>query len=290
MVLVWIIFDHLLDCGHNVCSSIKQTVHQLNWIYRLVVLDLYLHRPRGAFHVVRIPVRQNHSSKLFPCRGLEIASRISSCDSRRPDPLSCHVQTVLIGLLVAFLGVFLTLVVDYEEGSSGTIGLLSLHPITAFSYGLLELGRLEDTGVGVTSDTFNSTSSPSGYTFANALSSLLFDSILYGILTWYLNRVITPDFGQALPFYFPFTAQYWGCQKKTSVNGDTVRALEQTDEEINGAAIPIEDVSEVLRSQSDSNIVVRHLSKRFGDKSAVENLNLTMYNGQVTALLGHNGA
>jgi ABC-type multidrug transport system fused ATPase/permease subunit len=189
------------------------------------------------------------------------------------------------------MGVFLTLAVDYEEGSAGTISMLSLHPITAFSYGLLELGRLEDTGVGVTSDTIDSTPNPSGYTFASALRSLIFDSIFFGIISWYLNRVITPDFGQALPWYFPFTAQYWGCHKKTTTDNPTAHALEQTDEDINGSLIPIEGVSDNLRAQSDSNIVIRHLSKKFGgDKTAVDNLNLTMYNGQVTALLGHNGA
>jgi len=183
----------------------------------------------------------------------------------------------------------LPIIVEYDTGSSGTIAALSLHPVAAFSYGLLELGRLEDTGVGVTSDTFNSTSNPSAFTFLSALSSLAFDSILFGILTWYLNRVITPDFGQALPFYFPFTAQYWGCNKKAAP--EHMESLEQTDEDIYGSSIPIEGVSENLRAKADSNIVIRHLSKKFGvDKTAVDDLSFTMYNGQVTALLGHNGA
>jgi ABC-type multidrug transport system ATPase subunit len=32
------------------------------------------------------------------------------------------------------------------------------------------------------------------------------------------------------------------------------------------------------------------LVKRFGDKEAVKGVNMTMYNGQIFALLGHNGA
>ena len=35
---------------------------------------------------------------------------------------------------------------------------------------------------------------------------------------------------------------------------------------------------------------VRGLKKKFGDKWAVDGVNLTMYSGQITALLGHNGA
>jgi len=32
------------------------------------------------------------------------------------------------------------------------------------------------------------------------------------------------------------------------------------------------------------------LVKRFGNKEAVKGVNMTMYNGQIFALLGHNGA
>jgi len=35
---------------------------------------------------------------------------------------------------------------------------------------------------------------------------------------------------------------------------------------------------------------VRGLVKKFGPKTAVDGVNLTMYNGQIFALLGHNGA
>ena len=35
---------------------------------------------------------------------------------------------------------------------------------------------------------------------------------------------------------------------------------------------------------------IRGLCKTFGDKKAVDNTNITMYQGQIFALLGHNGA
>lgn len=35
---------------------------------------------------------------------------------------------------------------------------------------------------------------------------------------------------------------------------------------------------------------VRGLKKKFGEKEAVKGVNLTMYQGQIFALLGHNGA
>jgi len=36
--------------------------------------------------------------------------------------------------------------------------------------------------------------------------------------------------------------------------------------------------------------VVKNLVKKFGAKTAVDGVNLKMYNGQIYALLGHNGA
>ena len=45
------------------------------------------------------------------------------------------------------------------------------------------------------------------------------------------------------------------------------------------------------KQQKDGNCLkVRGLVKKFGSKTAVAGTNLTMYNGQIFALLGHNGA
>ena len=56
--------------------------------------------------------------------------------------------------------------------------------------------------------------------------------------------------------------------------------------------MPNEKVSAALVEQEfeGKGVHIRGLSKRFGDKTAVDNLNLSMYAGQVFALLGHNGA
>ena len=53
-----------------------------------------------------------------------------------------------------------------------------------------------------------------------------------------------------------------------------------------------EPVPDMLRRQEQSAecLKIRGLRKVFGQKAAVENSNITMYNGQIFALLGHNGA
>ena len=191
---------------------------------------------------------------------------------------------VLIGLLVIFAGYFLTLAVDVETGSTGTISLLSLHPVTAMSYALLEVGRLENLGIGVTGSSMTSTDAPSGYTFAGALGNLVISNIILGVLTWYLNRVIAPDYGQAQPLWFPFTRTYWLPSPSTAMD-DT-----ETTEEAN-ETVPIEAPTDLLKQQAKNGqgIEIKNLRKDFGEKVAVDGLNLTMYSGQISCLLGHNG-
>jgi ATP-binding cassette, subfamily A (ABC1), member 3 len=194
-------------------------------------------------------------------------------------------RSVLIGILAVFGGFFLTLAADFETGSAGTISLISLHPVAAMVYGILEIGRLEGSGAGLTSNSMTTTDSPSGFTFASALVNLIFSCIVMGILTWYLNRVIAPDYGQALPAYFPFTKTYWF--PSTIKHGEAGSSNDDMDDE----GIPIEQVTDNLKKQSKDgqNIEIKNLRKDFGEKIAVDGLNLSMYSGQITALLGHNG-
>jgi ATP-binding cassette subfamily A (ABC1) protein 3 len=53
-----------------------------------------------------------------------------------------------------------------------------------------------------------------------------------------------------------------------------------------------EAIPESLKKQERENncLKVRGLVKKFGEKTAVSGTSMTMYNGQIFALLGHNGA
>jgi ABC-2 family transporter protein len=198
---------------------------------------------------------------------------------------SIATRGVLIGLLVFFVGVFLTLAVSFETGSAGIIALISLHPVAAFSYGLQEIGRLEDLGIGLQPSSVGTSDTPSGYTFNQTITSLIFDSVLWGVVTFYLNRVLKPAYGQALPWYFPFTRSFW-CPGQAHAPSADDASKEQTYE-----GIPFEPVgNNLLRQKAEGkSIEIHKLNKTFGDKAAVDGLSLSMYNGQITALLGHNG-
>ena len=156
------------------------------------------------------------------------------------------------------------------------------------SYAIEELGRLEGTGVGLTYESMFSTDSPSGYTFSDAYGNLFLSTLVLSFLTWYLNRVIPPAYGQALPPWFLFTSAYWCPGRNVPLDDDMDK---QDDTLADDTDLPLEPVSDALQLQARNgeNIEIKNLRKDFGEKVAVDGLNLSIYNGQITALLGHNG-
>ena len=174
------------------------------------------------------------------------------------------------------------MVANPVTGNVQVISLLSLHPVTAFAYALTVIGFLEDAGVGLNVNTIASSDFPSGLTFISCVSMLILDCVLWGLASWYLNRVLRGDFGTALPFYFPFTKEYW-CPT-LRMEHDAVAVAEDPD-------VPVEKVSEQLKQQQEEgkSVHIHGLRKQFGEKTAVDGLSLSMYSGQITCLLGHNG-
>jgi ABC-type Na+ transport system ATPase subunit NatA len=136
------------------------------------------------------------------------------------------------------------------------------------------------------SNTVNFTDNPNGYTVGSSIGSFIFASLFWGYSMWYYNRIIPGDYGQALPWYFPYQRSYWCGAEARDVQ------LEGWEEDVKYENVPIEKVGAALKEQErvGDGVHIRGLTKTFGEKTAVEGLDLSMYTGQVFALLGHNGA
>jgi len=194
-------------------------------------------------------------------------------------------RATIAAVILCLVGYFLTLVSNYSTGNQSTILGLSIHPVTAMCYGLQILGNLEDKQVGLLRETLNFSDSASKYTFSMTLRSLFIDIFIWTGFSFYFIRVIQGDYGRKYPWYFPFTVSYWcpGRSKRKSEVGPSVTE---------SSSIPVEAVPMALKEQEKDGraILIRGLTKRFGQKIAVDALNLEMYTGQVFALLGDNGA
>ncbi|KAF0881251.1 ABCA3 protein, partial [Crocuta crocuta] len=157
----------------------------------------------------------------------------------------------------------------------------------AMAMGAQLMGKFEAKGVGVQwQNLLSPVNVDDAFSFGQVLAMLLLDSVLYGLVTWYVEAVFPGQFGVPQPWYFFITPSYWCGHPRT------VLGKEEEDD----------DPEKVLRTEyfeaepEDlvAGIRIKHVTKvfRVGNKgkAAVRDLNLNLYEGQITVLLGHNGA
>lgn len=101
-------------------------------------------------------------------------------------------------------------------------------------------------------------------------------SLIFFLLTWYIENIYPGNYGVGRPWYFPFQRTYW-CSNKISDDG----FLE-----------PVTNKNEFENASHDmkAGIQIRNLQKKYDEKSVVNGLNFDIYQKQITCLLGHNGA
>ncbi|XP_061107852.1 phospholipid-transporting ATPase ABCA1-like [Conger conger] len=160
---------------------------------------------------------------------------------------------------------------------------VSLLSCVAFGYGCENFSRYEEQGIGIQwSNMGQSPEEREKYTFLVSIIMMLVDSVIYWLLTWYIENVFPGQFGIAKPWYFPFTASYW-CG--TSVTPDTGPDLLKVSGELN-------DYMEPAPPDMKAGVTIRNLVKiyRTGKKLAVDGLSADFYEDQITSFLGHNGA
>ncbi|XP_067952133.1 phospholipid-transporting ATPase ABCA3-like [Watersipora subatra] len=157
----------------------------------------------------------------------------------------------------------------------------------AMSYGMVLIGKFEGAGIGVQWNNLNQpVSVDDNLTFGQLLLMLFIDSVIYLIFMWYIEAVFPGPFGIPQKPYFLFLPSYW-CG--TRQNAGRHRATSTTT--VDGYSEQNSDYFEEEPRNLDAGIEIRNLTKKFGSKKvAVNNLSLNMYDGQITALLGHNGA
>ncbi|KAG4043450.1 hypothetical protein JG687_00016856 [Phytophthora cactorum] len=145
---------------------------------------------------------------------------------------------------------------------------------------------------------------------------LILDSVLLVALGWYLEQVLPQQYGVRKPWYFLLTKSYWvnkiDHSKEDNVEtssenfatptlspqaGGVYTQLTDNIAKPSGNAY-VEPVNATLAMQERNGtcLQIRGLRKVFPleedgeERVAVAGLDLAMYSGQITALLGHNGA
>ncbi|TNN77396.1 ATP-binding cassette sub-family A member 12 [Liparis tanakae] len=130
---------------------------------------------------------------------------------------------------------------------------------------------------------------------------LLIDSILYFIIGAYIRMVFPGKYGIPASWYFPFKASFWAdlcrCVRPSSKGGRGLLFINIMQENPPVFADDKGKGHNTLSSQAGEDfsklpvgVALHGLSKIYGDRLAIENLNVSFYEGHITSLLGHNGA
>uniref|UniRef100_A0A8B9P3H1 P-type phospholipid transporter n=1 Tax=Apteryx owenii TaxID=8824 RepID=A0A8B9P3H1_APTOW len=168
--------------------------------------------------------------------------------------------------------------------------LASLLSQVAFGFGTEYLSRYEEQGLGLQWGNIR-TSLLEGdeYSFLFSIKMMLFDAFLYGILSWYIENVFPGDYGLPQPWYFPLQESYWlgsghpKAEKTANASGEFFQNF------------GIQNINTFFEPEPTGlipGVCIENLVKIFASRSkpAVDGMNITFYEGQITAFLGHNGA
>ncbi|KAJ9184819.1 hypothetical protein P3X46_004507 [Hevea brasiliensis] len=204
---------------------------------------------------------------------------------------------VAVGTL-SFLGAFFPYYTVNDEAVPMILKVLaSLLSPTAFALGSINFADYERAHVGLRWS--NIWRGSSGVNFLVCLLMMWLDTLLYCAVGLYLDKVIPRENGVRYPWNFLFKNCFW---RKKSMIKHHVPSLEV---KLNGKLSnlgndtvepAVESISLDMKQQELDNrcIQIRNLHKVYATKggscAAVNSLHLTLYENQILALLGHNGA
>ncbi|KAG5283433.1 hypothetical protein AALO_G00042030 [Alosa alosa] len=207
----------------------------------------------------------------------------------------------LSGSLIYIICFFPFIVVMSMERnlSFATKNILSLFSPTCFSYASQYISRYEAQEEGIQwSNAYVSPIAGDTSSFGWLCWLLLIDSLVYFIIGAYIRMVFPGKYGIPAPWYFPVMPSFWadlcGCQTTSMKSGkgllfsNVMQKNSANSKKKGNGLFPTHEDSEF--PAMPVGVALHGLTKTYGKRNAIQNLNLSFYEGHVTTLLGHNGA
>ncbi|CAD7667769.1 unnamed protein product [Nyctereutes procyonoides] len=180
--------------------------------------------------------------------------------------------------------------------------IASLMSTTAFGLGSKYFALYEVAGVGIQWHTFSqSPVEGDDFNLLLAVTMLMIDAAVYGVLTWYIEAVHPGMYGLPRPWYFPLQKSYWLGSGRTEAwewSWPWARAPRlSVMEEDQACAMESRRLEEMRGMEEEPThlplvVCVDKLTKVYKNdkKLALNRLSLNLYENQVVSFLGHNGA
>ncbi|KAF1452501.1 ATP-binding cassette sub-family A member 10, partial [Spheniscus demersus] len=189
-----------------------------------------------------------------------------------------------MGFLITFLFGCLSLAVLIENLPEPLKWFLGLFCPFAFNAGIAKVFHLEKYGMGFS---FSNLMEESYFLFSTYIM-LVFDSVLYMLLAMYFDKVLPGKYGIPDPPFFCLKPSYWVRSRRGSTR-EMPRTAVSPEELLNDDIEPVPPEfmgKEAIRL----NNIKKTYKKKDKKTGALRGLSLNIYEGQITALLGHSGA
>ncbi|KAK3894585.1 hypothetical protein Pcinc_001659 [Petrolisthes cinctipes] len=268
--------------------GLRDSVYWLSWfaIYGFYVLAL------ATVCIILLPLAQvfKHANVfllfllfiLYGCSSVVFSFMLTPFFNKaRAAGIAANLVQVALSCLF-YLQVYLG--DDLDPAIFWALGLFSP---CAFAFAVDKALLLDISGEGLNFDTvWNGPGLP----FAGSLIMISIDLLLYFFLAFYLDNVVPSEYGTKRKPWFLFEKSFW-VEKKTNLK--FVSAGGVTNEAFEHNSPDVEPVSGLLKSKTA--VRIRNLRKKFTPRgkdaiTAVDDFSLDIYEGQITAILGHNGA
>jgi ATP-binding cassette subfamily A (ABC1) protein 3 len=205
---------------------------------------------------------------------------------------------MILSILIYFIFYFVSVAVVSDQVLNSYKMAISLLPPTALQLGMQVLAKFE--GSLINFDSKYKNFDFNNYSVNNMFLMLFIDIFVYLFVGFYLQNVVTHQFGARKPWYFLCTRRYWCGKKKVKQAisqelGEVDQVVQinvsrDKDSKINSDHFQEERNYEEKLKRGEC-LVINKLRKEFDDgKVAVDGLNLNLYRDEIFALLGHNGA
>ncbi|NXB50960.1 ABCA9 protein, partial [Leucopsar rothschildi] len=192
--------------------------------------------------------------------------------------------TSSMGFLIIFIFGFLSLAVLIEEVPEPLKWFLGLLCPFAFNVGIAKIFHLEKYEIGFS---FSNLMEEAYFLFSTYIL-LVFDSVLYMLLALYFDKILPGKYGIPDPPLFFLNASYWMRSRRGS-SRDVPSPTANPEQLLGDDVEPVPP--EFLGKEAIRLHNIKKAYKRKDRKTeALRGLSLNIYEGQITALLGHSGA
>ncbi|KAM9639816.1 ABC-type organic anion transporter ABCA8-like isoform 3-T3 [Morphnus guianensis] len=189
-----------------------------------------------------------------------------------------------MGFLITFLFGCLSLALLIENLPEPLKWFLGLFCPFAFNAGIAKVFHLEKYGMGFC---FSNLMEESYFLFSTYII-LVFDSVLYMLLAMYFDKVLPGKYGIPDPPFFCLKPSYWVRSRRGSAREMPRTAA--SPEELLGDDVEPVPPEFMGKDAIRLNNIKKAYKKKDKKTEALRGLSLNIYEGQITALLGHSGA